>query len=93
MKGESILSHNWIVIQGSTGEVCMGDDSSVAFKSGVSSESGVDLGSLPKQSSLGSLNYFDASSATRWSKTDGIGRDEMKKRNKSTKQNARAERI
>lgn len=71
----------------------MGDDGAVAFKSRVPSESGVDRESLPKQSSLGSLNCFDASSATRWSKTDGIGRNEMKKRNKSTKQNAKAERI
>ena len=73
--------------------MCIGDDGSVAFKSGVSLESGVDRESSPKQSSLGSLNCFDASSATRWWLADGIGRNEMKKRNESTKQNARAERI
>lgn len=71
----------------------MDDDGSVAFESGVSPESGADQESLPKQSSLGSLNCFDASFATRWSRADGIGRNRMKKRSESTKQNARAERI
>ena len=73
--------------------MCIGDDGRVAFKSRVSPESGVDQESLPKQSSLGSFNRLDASFATRWSKADGIGRNEMKKRNESTKQNARAKRI
>jgi|FreactcultuFSWF8_1027224.scaffolds.fasta_scaffold00388_1 hypothetical protein len=66
----------------------MDDDVPVAFKSRASRIRG-DQESMELRLKL----RLDASFATRWLIGDGIGRNKMKKQLRSTKQNARVERI